>query len=196
MNHRKLTDRQGRFVREYLVDLNATRAAVRAGYSRAGAGSRGWTLRQIPAVAAEIDAGLAERARVAEITAERVLSEVALLGFANIKDYFEAGEDGTAGLDLSRLTRDQAAAIAAVQVDEGGKAGGGARRVKIKLADKSRNLELIGRHLGMFARTAPRESAKGEAAAGGGAARPVRQLSDAEFAQNVWGILTRGGKEG
>ena len=190
-NIRKLTDRQGRFVREYLVDLNATRAAVRAGYSRAGAGTRGWTLRQIPAVAAAIDAAMAERARLVGITAERVLFEVALLGFANIMDNFETRDGGAACVDLSRLTRNQAAAITAVQVDEGGAAGRGPRKVKIKLADKSCNFELISRHLGMFPRQPAREKEKGEGAKGGKV-----KLSDIELTQKVGSILARGRKDG
>ena len=199
---RKLTDRQRRFVREYLVDLNGTRAAIRAGYSRRGAGSRGWTLRQTPAVAAELEAAMAERARVTGITADRVLLEIALLGFANIQDYIVTGEDGAAWLDPAALTREQAAAIAEVRMEEGGKAGGGAvrdtaargpRRVRVKLADKSRNLELIGRHLGLFPRTAPRVTPKGEdGVEGEGAAAAELELSDVELHQGVLRILARG----
>ena len=191
MTHRNLTDRQGLFAREYLVDLNATQAAIRAGYARDSASRRGWALRRHPRVAEQIDAALADRAEAVEITAERVLLELALLGFANIKDYFETGADGAAWLAPSALTREQAAAITEVQVDEGGAAGGGARRVKIKLADKSRNLELIGKHLGMFARTASREKAKDEEATG----RDVK-MSDTELAQRILTILVRGRKAG
>ncbi len=191
---RKLTDRQRQFVREYMVDLNGTRAAIRAGYSRRGAGSRGSTLRQNPAVAAELEAALADRARVVGITAERVLLEIALLGFANIQDYIETGADGAAWLDPAGLTREQAAAISAVELEQGGKAGEGARRIKVKLADKSRNLELIGRHLGLFPRTAPRVNPKGKGGQGEGAAAAVRQLSDMELSQRVLHILARGRK--
>ncbi|MEN8196703.1 MAG: terminase small subunit [Pseudomonadota bacterium] len=202
MTHRKLTDRQGLFVREYLVDLNATQAAIRAGYARGSASRRGWALRRHPRVAAQINAALDDRARLVGITAERVLYEIALLGFANIKDYFEANEDGTAGLDPSALTREQAAAITEIQVEDPGAGavgqGGrrGARRVKIKLADKSRNLELIGRHLGIFTRAPAREAAKGGAVQGDGVRGGAGKLSDIELAQRVCSILARGGKEG
>ena len=191
MTHRKLTDRQALFAREYLVDLNATQAAVRAGYAPASASRRGWALRRHPGVAEQIDAALADRARLVDITAERVLSELARLGFANIKDYFETGADGTACLDPSRLTREQAAAITEVQVEQGGSVGGGARRVKIKLADKSRNLELIGRHVGMFPRPPASDRPTGEGETGA-----VPELSDTERVQEILRLLASGRKEG
>ncbi len=155
----KLSDRQRQFVHEYLVDLNATRAAVRAGYSPRNPASRGWALKRNPAVAAEIDAAMAGRARVAGITPDRVLFEISLLGFANIMDYLGTGENGMAWLDLARLTREQGAAITAIELDGRDTRGGPARRVKIKLADKSRSLELMGRHLGLFAHAPARASA-------------------------------------
>lgn len=131
-NQRRLTDRQEQFVREYMVDLNATRAAVRAGYSSRGAGTRGWVLRQNPAVAARLRAAMDERARVNGITADRVLFEISLLGFANIMGYVETREDGLAHVDLSRLTREQGAAIAAVELGEGGAVQGPARAARYK----------------------------------------------------------------
>lgn len=192
--HRKLTDRQELFVREYLVDLNATQAAIRAGYAPASACQRGWSLRRHPDVAAQIDAALDNRARLLGITAERVLCELALLGFANIKDYFEANEDGTASLDPARLTREQAAAVTEVQVEEPGPVAAArrGRKIKIKLADKSRNLELIGRHLGMFARSAAAEKAKDDAAK---EAEPKRKMSNMELAQRILEILAGAKRE-
>ena len=193
MMHRKLTDRQALFVREYLVDLNATQAAIRAGYARTRASQHGWRLKHNPGVAAQIDAAMADRARLEGITAERVLFELALLGFANIMDYFEAGEDGAARPDLSRLTRDQAAAITEVQVEAVGAAGREVRKVKIKLADKSRNLELIGRHLGLFPRAPAREKATGASEAGeAGETGGDRPLSDTERAQEILRLLAGG----
>ena len=206
MIHRKLTDRQRLFAREYLVDLNATRAAIRAGYSRRSASQRGWALRRHPGIAARIDAALEDRARLDGITPERVLYELALMGFYNIRDYLVEGGEGGAGavgadgaiwVDPARLTRAQAAAITELQIVSGPGAGPMAGKVRINLADKSRNLELIGRHLGLF----PRASGGGKAVAGADAgkdaakdARPVRKLSDTELAQRILAILARGGK--
>lgn len=185
-----LTDRERLFVREYLVDLNAARAAVRAGYSPKAAKVTACRIRNRSRVKAAIDAALAERAAKLEITTERVLREMALLAFANVLDYFTPLPDGTAHVDLSGLTREQAAAIADLTVEEfvsgRGAAGRDVRRVKVKLADKSRNLELIGKHLGMFAR---KPSDREEEGTGDDV-----ELSDLELAQRILGLLAGASK--
>lgn len=88
------------------------------------------------------------------ITIERVLNELALLGFSNMADYMRSGPDGDPVLDFSKLTRDQAAALTEVTVEDF-KDGRGedvrdVRRVKFKLADKRAALVDMGKHLGMF----------------------------------------------
>ena len=97
MTHRKISDRQKLFVREYMVDLNATQAAIRAGYSRRSASQRGWALRRHPTVAARIEVAMADRDEAAKITPERVLCELARLSFANIQDYLQPGGAGGGG---------------------------------------------------------------------------------------------------
>ena len=206
MTHRKPTDRQALFVREYLVDLNATQAAIRAGYAPGSAGQRGWALRRHPGVAGRIEAAMADRAEAVGITAERVLCELARLGFANIQDFLRSGDDGAGWLDPARLTREQAAAITAIEMVEGavgpgaagqgeaGQGARGARRVKVKLADKSRNLELIGRHLGIFPRLPARERPQAERAeekAGNAERESLPAFSDDELVQKVLSIYLR-----
>lgn len=150
----KLTPKQERFVAEYLIDLNATQAAIRAGYSEKTAGSVGHENLKKPEIAEAIQRGQARRANKLEISAERVLEELALLGFANMADYMRVGADGDPKLDFGDLTRDQAAALQEVTVetfmDGGGEAAREVKRVKFKLADKRAALVDIGRHLGMF----------------------------------------------
>jgi phage terminase small subunit len=191
--HTQLSDREQLFVREYLVDLNGSAAAVRAGYAPSSAKQAAYKLMRRPHVKAAVDAAMAARSRRLEITADRVLGELALLGFANVMDYFAPQPDGALRLDLSRLTRDRAAAIVDFTVEEfvagRGAAGREVRRMKLKLADKSRNLELIGKHLGMFARGAERTAQEEET---GGDVR----LSDLELAQRILGLLARGGQDG
>ena len=131
------------------------------------------------------------RGRKLEITAEQVLREIALMGFANVMDYFTPQADGTAYVDSSGLTRDQAAAITELTVEAftsgRGTAAREVKRVKLKLADKSRNLELIGKHLGLFAR---KPGDNGEEGKSGGI-----RLSDTELAQRILGVLARAGKK-
>lgn len=149
-----LTGKQQRFVAEYLVDLNATEAAKRADYSERTAYSQGQRLLKN----AEIQTAIGEAQKVREkrtgITADRVLNELALLGFSNMLDYATVQPDGTAYVDLSELTRDQAAAIQEMTVDEYAEGRGEdarpVKKVKVKLADKRATLVDIGKHLGMF----------------------------------------------
>ena len=92
--------------------------------------------------------------RRTEITVDRVLNELALLGFANMLDYVRIGKDGDPFIDLSELTREQAAAISEATVEDftlgRGEDARDVRKVKIKLSDKKSALETIGKHLGMF----------------------------------------------
>lgn len=149
-----LTPKQRLFVAEYLIDLNATRAAIAAGYSRNGAEVTGHKLLRNAKVAAEISRKQEKRLAKLEITAERVLQELACMGFANLQDYIKFGADGKADVDLSQMTREQAAAVQEFTVDTTGGSGDGERRVvlrnRLKLTDKAKSLELLGKHLKLF----------------------------------------------
>ena len=141
-----LNPRQQRFVQEYLIDLNATQAAIRAGYSARTANEQGARLLAKVSVAAAVQAEMDKRAKRTEITADRVLKELALLGFANAEEYFIWGPDGVTIKDSAELTPEQTAAVAEVSqtvTEQGG-------TIRVKLYDKRASLELIGRHLGMF----------------------------------------------
>lgn len=149
-----LNPNQRRFVQEYLVDLNATQAAIRAGYSAKTAYVQGSRLLANVKVQAEIVKAQTKIAAKLEITAEKVLKELALIGFCNMQDYMRAGPDGDPYLDFSALTREQAAALAEVTVEDfkdgRGEDSRNVRRVKFKLSDKRAALVDIGKHLGMF----------------------------------------------
>ena len=190
----KLLNRERLFVREYLIDLNATQAAIRAGYGPKAAKQTAHKVGKRPRVKAAVEAAMAARAAALDITAERVLYEISLMGFANLMDYFTPQADGTAHVDLSRLTREQAAGIAAVEVDEfksgRGAAGREVKRVKVKLADKKGSLELIGKHLGLFARK------PGEGTANGAEGNSNVRLSKEELHQKVVSLLAWGQRGG
>ncbi|MBO6510137.1 MAG: terminase small subunit [Roseibium sp.] len=151
---KKLNDKQQRFAQEYLIDLNATQAAIRAGYSEKTAYSQGQRLLKNVEIQELIQIGQEERAERTEITADRVLEELGKIGFANMKSYIRTTEDGDAFVDLSELTEDQAAAINEVTVEDykdgRGEDARDVRRVKFKLSDKRAALVDIGKHLGMF----------------------------------------------
>jgi phage terminase small subunit len=149
-----LSPKQVRFIEEYLVDLNGKQAAIRAGYSAKTAETQASRLLRNAKVRAEFERRQAKLAEKLEITQERIIGELAKLGFANMLDYMRRGPDGDPYLDFSALSRDQAAALTEVTVEDfkdgRGEDARDVRRVKFKLADKRAALVDLGRHLGIF----------------------------------------------
>ena len=141
-----LNPKQRRFVDEYLIDLNATKAATRAGYSERTAYSIAGRLMKIPEIVAAIDVAKQERSERTKITQDQVLTELALIGFVNAGDYFDWGPDGVTLKDKASLTPAQHAAVA--EVSETKTQYGGT--IRLKLHDKRAALVDIGKHLGMF----------------------------------------------
>ncbi len=149
-----LNAKQARFVQEYLIDLNATQAAIRAGYSAKTATVQASRLLTNVNVQSELSKKQSKIADRFEITQERIVDELAKIGFANMLDYMRAGPDGDPHLDFSQLTRDQAAALSEVTVEDftdgRGEDAREVRRIKFKLHDKKGALVDLGKHLGMF----------------------------------------------
>lgn len=145
----RLTPKQAIFVAEFLIDGNATRAAMAAGFAGPSAHVTGARLLKSAKVADAVRDGQARRAQKLEITAERVLAELAKLAF------FDPGElfDEQGGVKpLHRLDENARAAIAAMDVETRTHPGGVILSVirKVKLADKGLNLERLGRYLKLF----------------------------------------------
>ena len=143
------------FCAEYVKDLNGTRSAIAAGYSKRTAYSKANQLLKKDEVKAILARLMAKKADKLEISADKVLGELAKMGFSNMLDYMRADEDPEFRLDFSKLTREQAAAIQEYTVDATGGTGDGERkqvmRTRFKLADKARSLELLGKYLKLFA---------------------------------------------
>ncbi|MGQ7956500.1 terminase small subunit [Pseudomonas sp. SP16.1] len=155
-----LTPKQRRFVDEYLIDLNATQAAIRAKYSAKTAASQGERLLRNVEVRRAIAKRMKDREKRTEITQDMVLRELAKIGFSDIRkvvrwgetmvrvvDAEEEGEDlvpyhGLALIDSTEVDDDTAAAIAEVSQGREG--------LKVKFHDKKGALVEIARHLGMF----------------------------------------------
>lgn len=144
-----LTPKQKRFVAEYLVDLNATAAARRAGYSAKTADRIGPELLGKTCVSEAIQQAIQEREKRTEITQDMVLRETAKLAFFDIRKMFD--KDGKP-LDIPKLDADTAAALVGLDVqdvaDNDGDYVGFVK--KYKMADKLKALELLGRHLGTW----------------------------------------------
>lgn len=142
----KLTDKQQRFVDEYLIDLNATQAAIRAGYSVKRASEIGYQQLQKTTVSRAISEAMAERSKRTGINADRVLQELARIAFVKASDVIDT-TDATIKYDASD---DDLATIQSVKVKTiPTKEGSGVER-EIRLNDKLKALELLGKHLGMF----------------------------------------------
>ena len=146
MAGRKLTDKQARFVEEYLIDLNATQACIRAGYSARYADRKGSELLGKDRVSDAITKRIKDRQKRTEITQDRVLTELANIGFSDAGSYFEWGPDGVKVKPKEKLTAEQRAAVQ--EVSETVTKHGGT--IRLKLADKIAALTKIGQHLGMF----------------------------------------------
>lgn len=138
-----MTRKQKLFVEEYLIDLNATQAAIRAGYSPDTAYSIGQENLKKPEIKARIDKAMAERSRRTGVNADRVVMELAKIAFINATDVIDPQ---TATVKDGALPEDTAA-IQSVKVKTFGEDG---LEREIKMADKLKALELLGKHLGMF----------------------------------------------
>lgn len=161
-----LTDKQKRFCDEYLIDLNATQAAIRAGYSPKTAEQTASRLLRNVKVQEYIAKRQKELSRSTEITQERVIKELALIAFSNNADYAHVVEKkmqveaGGALVDVldkdgkpvmyrtvepvltEELTEEQKRALAVIKKGRDG--------LEVKSCDKVKALELLGKHLGIF----------------------------------------------
>ncbi|MBP1999745.1 phage terminase small subunit [Paenibacillus shirakamiensis] len=149
-----MTAKQKTFVQEYLIDLNATQAAIRAGYSMKTARKIGQENLTKPDIQQAVQLAMNERSQRTEITADMVLKEYAKLGFSNITDYLKVEEKEfktESGTQLYKtveiyetdyIDRSKMDAVAEIKQTKEG--------ISIKLHDKKGALDSIARHLGMF----------------------------------------------
>ena len=149
-----MTPKQQRFCDEYLIDLNATQAAIRAGYSSNTANEQGARLLAKVSVQNYIQERKQDRIERTEITQDMVLNELANIAFSNIADYVKVVEkeaviDGkkikykTVDATLTdNLSEEQKKALSVIKEGKNG--------LEIKMNDKVRALELLGKHLGMW----------------------------------------------
>lgn len=139
-----MTDKQKRFINEYMIDLNATSAAKRAGYSEKTAYSIGQRLLKNVEIQEAIQQIQNKMQNRLEITQERVLEELAAIAFAKGTDFAQVDECGTVEIiPTSDLSEEKKKAIASIKQGPYG-------LTEIKLHDKLRALEMLGRHLGVF----------------------------------------------
>jgi phage terminase small subunit len=144
----ELSPMQAAFVREYLVDLNATKAAIRAGYSAHTAQEQSSRLLSKVIIINAVQKAQQKRTARVEVTADRVLMELSRLAFGDARAIFTANNELKSPADWPD---ELAAAISGVEVVTVSKGEGAVEYVsKVKFWDKGRALELLARHLGML----------------------------------------------
>lgn len=157
-----MTEKQKRFCNEYLIDLNATQAAIRAGYKKQYANKFVYKILNNPNVKEYLEKRMKDREERTEITQDDVVREIAAIAFSNPSDFFKvvdrpitAGgvpvrdDDGNIKtykdvefVNTDNLSPANKKAIASIKQGSNG--------LEVKLNDKLKALELLGRHLGMF----------------------------------------------
>jgi phage terminase small subunit len=149
---KQLTPKQAAFCAEYMIDLNATKAAIRAGYSEKTAASIGQENLRKPEIQREISELMAERAKRVEVSADTVLSELLKIATVDIGLAFK--EDGSLK-EIHDMPVEIRRAISGVDVFEEFEGRGEDREQvgwtkKVRFWDKTKALEMLGRHLRLF----------------------------------------------
>lgn len=143
----KMTEKQKRFVEEYLIDLNATQAAIRAGYKRSEyTDTNANKLLENTSVAEAIEKAMAERSKRTGINQDRVVEELAKLAFVNAADVIDVN---TATV-LKDAKPEDLACIQSVKVKKTTKGKNTIEEREIRFYDKKDSLVQLGKHLGMF----------------------------------------------
>lgn len=141
----RLTEKQKRFCDEYLIDLNATQAAIRAGYSARTANEQGARLLANVSVQEYIARKMAERSRRTGVNQDRVVLELAKIAFVRMTDVVDS--NGRIKQDASA---DDLSCIESIKYKESDNEFGGSVEREVKVASKLKALELLGKHLGMW----------------------------------------------
>ena len=141
----KLTDKQQRFVDEYLIDLNATQAAIRAGYSAKTADQQGSRMLANVKVKQAVAEKQAQRSKRTGVNQDRVVLELAKVAFAKITDIVDSN-----GRIKEDASPDDLACIESIKYKESDNEYGRSVEREVKIASKLKALELLGKHLGMW----------------------------------------------
>lgn len=141
----ELTEKQQRFVEEYLIDLNATQAAIRSGYSAKTADVQGSRMLANVKVQQAISEIMANRSKRTGVNQDMVVQELARIAFVKMTDVVNA--DGEIRPDASD---DDLACIESVKYKRSDTDTGSSEEREVKIASKLKALELLGKHLGMW----------------------------------------------
>lgn len=141
----KLTAKQQRFVDEYLIDLNATQAAIRAGYKPENAQQIGSENLSKLVISNAIAERMAERSKRTGINQDRIVEELAKLAFVKMTDIVDSH-----GRIKDTATEDDLACIESIKYKSSESDTGSSVEREVKIGSKIKALELLGKHLGMW----------------------------------------------
>ena len=141
----KLTAKQQLFINEYLIDLNATQAAIRAGYSVKTADVQGSRMLANVKVQQAISEAMAERSKRTGINQDRVVLALAKIAFVKMPDLVDSH-----GRIKDSATDDDLACIESIKYKSSESETGSSVEREVKIAPKLKALELLGKHLGMW----------------------------------------------
>ncbi len=138
-----LNERQKIFVKEYIIDFNASRACVAAGYAKSSSYTLPYDLLKRDYIRKAIRSEIDKRLERIQISQDRVVYELARIAFSDMRNFAQWGPFGVTLKNSKTLTDKDAACIAEISESD-------TSAVRFKLYDKLKALELLGRHLGMF----------------------------------------------
>lgn len=140
-----MTKKQQRFADEWLIDLNGTQAAIRAGYSPDTAASIASENLKKPEIKKYIARAMAERSRRTGVNQDRVVLELAKIAFIKMTDVVD-----TEGRILADAKAEDLACIESIKYKRSDTETGTSEEREVKIASKLKALELLGKHLGMW----------------------------------------------
>lgn len=141
----KLTEKQQRFVDEYLIDLNATQAAIRAGYSAKTANEQGCQNLAKLNISQAISERMAKRSKRTGVNQDRVVQELAKVAFIKMTDVVDQN-----GKIKDSASEDDLSCIESIKYKHSDTDSGYSVEREVKIASKLKALELLGKHLGMW----------------------------------------------
>lgn len=151
-----LTEREKCFIEEYLVDLNGRRAAIRAGYSEHSAASIASENLTKPHISDAVSKAMLARSKRTRSKADRVIRELERIAYADMDDYTRVDSDGKLTLIPANERKKGASRaikkISQTESSSSGETNSESLTQSLDLHDKIRALELLGKHLGVFAR--------------------------------------------
>ncbi len=141
----KLTDKQRRFVDEYLIDLNGTQAAIRAGYSAKTANEQASRMLANVSIQQAISEAMAERSKRTGVNQDRIVLELARIAFLKMTDVVDSE-----GRIKENASEDDLACIESIKYKHSDTETGSSTEREVKTASKLKAMELLGKHLGMW----------------------------------------------